>query len=575
MDKLDFEDVIRVVCDSISKNKRFSELSHLELCDLWKGVCKFLIEQLLLKKSINIHGIGSFYTKKTKRVTGDDIVWSVHFSPSKNWDKLPGYQIDRTITIGTLGFILGTAAAEALNLAAVAQQIGFTRDLVEAGIKDIVNGLTRILKRGSIVNLTMGVLGKMVFQNQDIKFRFAPNFLKTLNEEQKASKKPALNDKPSAENSKKDNAEDSQKILSKEDENLSEKKAVQFDSEKGERQLAKVNEDEENDEETMQMVSELDEAAQKLARLEELIDQTFSIEARTVSTHTHHHSGNRLWTDQKCPICKTKEINNFVDREAIRKAEKDHDKMLLHISLDTDKEYFNRKKELETLKLKDSLGTAQYNHMVALQSHDKSREKQPMGDLFEKRTIQKPIMSTSQMASGIHEQIYMKKEKLSKAAHQHAIQEKLISERLRKEIKAAELQAHCDKLQRCQKQRTSLAEQIRVHQDLREKKEPTTNENPFARSESLMALYQREKAKQMYYEQLAIVRQRQDYAQKVADIEKKHALNRLELSRKELEKDLVMIKKGKTDIRHSLETYWSDQIEWKNKLKKDFEVEAS
>lgn len=36
-----------------------------------------------------------------------------------------------------------------------------------------------------------------------------------------------------------------------------------------------------------------------------------------------------------------------------------------------------------------------------------------------------------------------------------------------------------------------------------------------------------------------------------------------------------MIKKGKTDIRHSLETYWSDQIAWKNKLKKDFEVEAS
>lgn len=72
-----------------------------------------------------------------------------------------------------------------------------------------------------------------------------------------------------------------------------------------------------------------------------------------------------------------------------------------------------------------------------------------------------------------------------------------------------------------------------MHQDLKEKKEPSSTENPFARSESLMALYQREKAKQLYYEQLAIVRQRQDYAQKVADIEKKHALSRLELSRKE------------------------------------------
>jgi hypothetical protein len=48
-----------------------------------------------------------------------------------------------------------------------------------------------------------------------------------------------------------------------------------------------------------------------------------------------------------------------------------------------------------------------------------------------------------------------------------------------------------------------------------------------------MALYQRAKAKQLYYEQLAIVRQKEEYAKKVAEIEKRHSLTRLELSRKE------------------------------------------
>lgn len=81
--------------------------------------------------------------------------------------------------------------------------------------------------------------------------------------------------------------------------------------------------------------------------------------------------------------------------------------------------------------------------------------------------------------------------------------------------------------------RASLAEQIEVNNSLREVVEPDPTENPFARSESLMALYQREKAKQLYVEQLAIVKQKQDHAHKVADIEKKQSLARVDISRKE------------------------------------------
>ncbi|KAJ2997467.1 Coiled-coil domain-containing protein 81 [Globomyces sp. JEL0801] len=499
-----------------------------ELCDLWKGVCKYLTDQLLMKKSINIHGVGAFFTKKTRRVTGDEgTVWSVHFSPSKNWDKLPGYQIDRSITLGTL-------AAEPLNLAAVAKQIGFTRDLVEAGVKDIVNALVRILRRGSIITLTMGVLGKLVFQNQDVKFRFAPVFLKQLNEDPRVIKRStkttmetvtetALKEKDEKnvtfdKNSKEQKTTNSDKKPQSMDHvtDKVEKPQTAYHKEEKEsdlRELYNALDDDTNDDTRNAMV-DLELASSKLANLEELIDQTFSIEARNG-------------------------------------------------------------KESEEIKSKDSILTAQYNHMVALQEKVKVLEKKPMGDLFEKRVITVPVMSAVKMAKGIADQINNKKERLAKSARQHAIQDKLISERLRKEIKAAELQAHWDKMQRCQKQRSSLSEQIRINQEMKEKKDTGVSDNPFARSESLMALYQREKAKQLYYEQLAIVRQRRDYAQKVADIEKKHALTRLEFSRKELEKDLQMIKKGKIDMRNSLETYWSDQIAWKNRMKRDFDVEAS
>jgi hypothetical protein len=100
-------------------------------------------------------------------------------------------------------------------------------------------------------------------------------------------------------------------------------------------------------------------------------------------------------------------------------------------------------------------------------------------------------------------------------------------------IKAAELQAHLQKAQKSQQMHASLAEQIRINRSLKEKEDSEPNDNPFARSESLMALYQREKAKQLYYEQLAIVRQKRDYANKFADVDKSHSLTRLDIARKE------------------------------------------
>jgi hypothetical protein len=67
MDKLDLEDLVKV-CEAIGKNKRFSTLAQLgirvslEFFDLWKGVCKFLFEQLLWKKVFQYQCSRSMFT---------------------------------------------------------------------------------------------------------------------------------------------------------------------------------------------------------------------------------------------------------------------------------------------------------------------------------------------------------------------------------------------------------------------------------------------------------------------------------------------------------------------------------
>lgn len=309
-------------------------------------------------QSINLHGVGSFYTKKSKRATGDvGIVWSVHFSPSKTWDKMPGYQIDRTV-------VGGTGSAETLNLAAVAVQVGFPRDLVESGVKDIVNGLTKILKRGSQVNLTMGNMGKLAFQNNDVKFRFFGNFLKTLNEipdSPKALIRLELEAEIQAQPCRPESAASKYYAAQRELNTPASDKtptiksiAPEIENTKGMSRISYV----ETDRETRNLTFDLEAAAKKLADLEQLIDQTFSCDVRSGKdwnlpiielTHTHHYSGNRMWKNSKCPICKTEAMKNVVDLEAIKLAEKDNDKMLLHISLGIDQVYFDQKMVLHKI----------------------------------------------------------------------------------------------------------------------------------------------------------------------------------------------------------------------------------
>jgi hypothetical protein len=97
----------------------------------------------------------------------------------------------------------------------------------------------------------------------------------------------------------------------------------------------------------------------------------------------------------------------------------------------------------------------------------------------------------------------------------------------------SEIQNHLEKLGRRQQQQKVLNEQILAQAHKNEVNTEAMTENPFARSESLMFLYQKEKAKQLYQEQLAIIKQRREFENRLEAVEKQHSLERLALSRKE------------------------------------------
>ena len=104
-------------------------------------------------------------------------------------------------------------------------------------------------------------------------------------------------------------------------------------------------------------------------------------------------------------------------------------------------------------------------------------------------------------------------------------------------LKKAEVEAHEGKLRKFKIQRDALSEQIKIKthivQEQKERDDKAENQNPHARSESLMVLYKKEKAKQLYLEQLQLMKQKREFEGRIAEIDKQHSLDRLIASRKE------------------------------------------
>ena len=104
-----------------------------------------------------------------------------------------------------------------------------------------------------------------------------------------------------------------------------------------------------------------------LAGLEELLEETFLI-PKEAGLHTHSHSGDRLWTDGKCPVCRIKALPAiFESKEQQIKREKENDKLLLTLSLELDKELIRKAREVEKRRHDNAISNSEYNYTKTLQ----------------------------------------------------------------------------------------------------------------------------------------------------------------------------------------------------------------
>ncbi|KAJ3414067.1 Coiled-coil domain-containing protein 81 [Chytridiales sp. JEL 0842] len=577
MNRLGIEDVIRVVCDKVPKSKRFSSLSEIELGDLWKESTNWIADQLSHRKSINFPGFGSFYIRKVNKAASvDSELYVPYFLPAKSWEKVPGIQVNRNTAI------VGTSAAETLNFSAVASQSGFKRDDIECGLKDIVHAIFKSLKAGSDITLPVSVIGKLYFQQKDIRLRFNNTFIESLKENvpfselsTRVAAEPNQNHSQT-ESTSKDSIAASPDSSAPASSFLPALQGSTAGSPTASRpstshaDKSKSSEGDSSDSNSNGEKADLTDAENNNGSSGDAYANSMKVSkvglfrSKKCTMHTHSHSGDRQWKDDKCPICRTKAQTFIENKQNLVLREKEQDKLLLTLSLALDREYVKKTKEVEQVKAKEAVQNAQYNHSKAIEQEAIRHTKKNlhMGNLFENREA--PPDKTKQskeLARNLYDQMTIKEAKKAREKTLKAIEDQEFNERLQTEFKAAEMFTHLEKLRKRTEQQQALTSQMQAQlarKDTMTVTEPMT-ENPFARSESLMVLYQKEKAKQLYQEQLAIIKQKREYESRLAEMERQHSLERLALSRKELEKDLHSIKHAQFASRKALETVWATQ----------------
>ncbi|KAJ3148419.1 hypothetical protein HDU89_004750 [Geranomyces variabilis] len=310
----------------------------------------------------------------------------------------------------------------------------------------------------------------------------------------------------------------------------------------------------------------------------------------SVGTHSHTHSGDRQWNDLQCPICRNAKVPAMEQLRSRRsQKDKEQDRLLLQLSLDLDQEYLLKAKTKERAKMAIAMNDAEYNRAKACENEILRRKPAiaPVGNMFDERDSgPDPVTAGQELARGLQEQIAARQIRKAQERLQTKYENGIMNQRLTEDLKKAELETHIEKLRKRTQQQQMLAEQIRLQKHAQATAaaalDPTgvasstgtagnhqqqQQPNPFTRSENLMLLYQKQKAKQLYAEQLMIVRQKREHQDRLAEIEKAAAMRTLEVSAQELSYDLRNAARQKCETRRGLEHYWGQQLALKKRLR--------
>jgi hypothetical protein len=275
-------------------------------------------------------------------------------------------------------------------------------------MKDILNSISiKLRNQTNSMSLKFGKLGKLILDKQ-VRFVFASTVKLDINKAKaRFEKVPSLSclvlplDYPSKEVLSSIDAKQEQPILSP----STEMPQIPQSADSTDPALNLV---EEEVLKTGEALKQLQIATSRLAEVEKLLDDRLCVDENSGSSHNHHYTGDRLWKDGICPICRAKE-SEFVSLKDKRKlADLESDKIQLHVSLQIDNDYFNKKQREMDNKRQLAEEIAETNRKKAIEKKTEYAALGilPVGDVLDKRKVRNsPADSWKELSNALREQV--------------------------------------------------------------------------------------------------------------------------------------------------------------------------
>lgn len=618
MDKLNISDIIKICIEVIPKPKRFSKLDEKQFTELWKATSTHVRNQLHQRRSIHFAGIGIFNLRVTKPTLRDQVPeYASFFTPSKTFNKLPDFKHPKKQYDGTI-------PAEQLNPSAIAALCSLTRDDVEEGLKDLGVALFRAIKRGSTLILNFDGVGKLSLSSLEALYKPSPELASALQLPKPVAgpncspppvslpklantdgKSPCLtgssatsaSDDSTLTNNSNTAFEDENDIMAIDPSEFSgfpsmfnldgksypqtQEAHVLFNdsmslssSNRTFKPVATADKRKEEIDKAKLAIESLEETIKRLEK-EQATDSTDYLavmhDEKMQSSHRHPYSGDRLWSNATCPICRHKRAPELETRTLTVLKEKQEDQLFLKLAKELDKDFIESTKEKQREKMRIAIENAKYNQSVAenttLSSSSSSSAdgKKEGAYLFENATSNHPFdqKDVHKYIKSLREQITDKEKQRVQEKLAREYEDRVFRRKFLKEFKTAELEAQLTKMKKRQAQQQDLVNQIRLNKEIGAavaKESEVPIENTFATDEAEKVNASRAKAKEIYNEQIQMMMKRKENEAKLNEIEKTNSIERLILARKQFEDDVRRIRSEKIQKRKELESFWNQQV---------------
>ncbi|KAJ3227236.1 Coiled-coil domain-containing protein 81 [Clydaea vesicula] len=615
--------LVRVVCEE-PRSRRFSSMNENDLLELWKDVSIYINSQLRISKSVFIPGLAHFYVNKDKN--NETLL---HYVPAHTWDKIPGLHISRPLLqrmapSETLNF---SAISQDKNYSRDLAETAL-KDLTHSILNLLLTGNSLNLNFPKVGNLQVFSKNIKFRFDPELSKSIGDNILETAKKcsESVNDGMPPLLPNPAApeeiciETSKKsclsttevtekftvadiesvsteviDSCNHQTNLRPSTQQQLTLQQSASMQTTNIRPKTQQQNKGEEAVKASEQItgvrgMSILEPMKGILPVLPPLLGKSecwtedrlprinsprsnddsefaFLFGLRSVKDyHTHPHSGNRLWSNSKCPLCLQLAAVPVDYKAENKKREIDHDRMLLNLSLEVDREFILRKKELENVHYQESYEIANYNKTKAVEIGIKKKQDViplPMGNITDTRVIPPHHLLLRQCTKDeILEQIANKKKNQDEEKSRRIFEDRVLNKKFVQQFKKIEFDEHTEKLKKQQQHCEDL--NIQVQEKYAVKEKDIIMENKFANDETSYFKNRRDKARKLYQEQLNLLQQKKDYEKQVLDIQRKSQIDRLAIYKIRLEQDFNLSKKNKYDSRKALESYWLQQMKFRN-----------